>query len=200
MVDLKAAYDSISRPIMFELLRRFRVPPKLLRSIQNLHEGSEARIRFENGELSDSFKLEVGLKQGRVISPVLFSLYFGMVILVIPLCGTKGEAGTCHNEFDNFGITLLYNPLTKKYVKYCLNSNFKTDKNLHGKETEIVGEFPPYCRLLSWRSRTCAQRNQFFFGGDNDKRQAFLNACKISEVNSIKRGGDSSSSSGSDNL
>ena len=30
----------------------------------------------------------------------------------IPLCGTKGQAGTCHNEFDNYGITLLYNPLT----------------------------------------------------------------------------------------
>ena len=117
----------------------------------------------------------------------------------IPLCGTKGQAGTCHNEFDNFGITLLYNPLTKKYVKYCLNPDFKPDENLHGEETEITGEFPPYCRLLSWRSRTCAQRNQFFFGGDNDKRQAFLNACKISEVNSIKRGVDSSSS-GSDNL
>ena len=117
----------------------------------------------------------------------------------IPLCGTKGQAGTCHNEFDNFGITLLYNPLTKKYVKYCLNPDFKPNENLHGEETEITGEFPPYCRLLSWRSRTCTQRNQFFFGGDNDKRQDFLNACKLSEVNSIKRGGDSSSS-GSDNL
>ena len=82
----------------------------------------------------------------------------------IPLCGTKGEAGTCHNEFDNFGITLLYNPLTKKYVKYCLNPDFKPNENLHGEETEITGEFPPYCRLLSWRSRTCVDTRDVKMG------------------------------------
>ncbi len=98
----------------------------------------------------------------------------------IPLCGTKGQVGTCHNEFDNYAITLIYNPLSKKYVVYCLNRNFK-EGVLHNKEIEISGEFPPYRRLLAWRSRHCAQVNQFLFADNNSSHVDFLTACKFSE-------------------
>lgn len=104
----------------------------------------------------------------------------------IPLCGTHGEAGTCHNEFDNYQITLLYNPLKLKYVTYCFNPLFKT--HLHGKEIEISGMYPPYRRLLAWRSKYCVRKNQHFL--NEDLRQEFVSACNFSETSKSVDGGE----------
>ena len=41
--------------------------------------GSKARVNIY-GKLSDPFFLECGLKQGSVISPLLFNIFFGAII------------------------------------------------------------------------------------------------------------------------
>jgi hypothetical protein len=78
-VDLTKAYDTVQRPILWEILKWYGVPELLLRNIRQFHEGAEAKIRFENGELSEAFLLAVGLKQGAVFSPKLFSIFFGCI-------------------------------------------------------------------------------------------------------------------------
>ena len=36
----------------------------------------------------------------------------------IPLCGTLGTRGTCHDAFDNGSMTLVYDPFERKYCFY----------------------------------------------------------------------------------
>jgi hypothetical protein len=42
-----------------------------------------------------------------------------VLILKVPLCGTQGVPGTCHDYFDKYEIALLYNPSTRTF--YFLN-------------------------------------------------------------------------------
>ena len=75
----------------------------------------------------------------------------------IPLCGRLGEAETCHNEFDKFLMTLIYNPIKSIYKIYCFRTDFSNYISLNEKEVKIdpTNEYRPYARLLAWRSRFC---------------------------------------------
>lgn len=70
----------------------------------------------------------------------------------IPLCGTLGQKGTCRDLFDKYLISMLYNPLSKKYRIICLDST-ADQYRLHGNEVELKHE--PYTRLLAWRTKFC---------------------------------------------
>jgi hypothetical protein len=73
----------------------------------------------------------------------------------LPLCGTEGIYRTCHDEFDKFRITLLYNPLRAVYTIFCLDLANSPKADLHLRDINVDMNFPPYKRLLAWRTRKC---------------------------------------------
>ena len=78
-IDLTKAYDKVDRSILWVLLERLGVPSSFVNQIKAIHEGSKAVVR--NGKcFSDSFLLNVGLKQGSVFAPILFNIFFGAII------------------------------------------------------------------------------------------------------------------------
>ena len=99
MIDLSKAFDSVNRTILWELLKRIGIPPKLIRSIQNLQEGAKAKVKLNNGQFSESFPIEIGCKQGSCISPMLFNLYFAMVM----------KAAKRKFEDEHLGVEIEYN-------------------------------------------------------------------------------------------
>eukprot|EP00117_Sycon_ciliatum_P044125 scpid56613/ scgid31873/ LINE-1 reverse transcriptase homolog len=78
-VDLRKAYDSIPRTSLWSILSKLGVPPKMLKVIQSLHEGMSAAVRVSTAS-SDSFPVNNGLRQGCTLAPVLFNLYFAVVM------------------------------------------------------------------------------------------------------------------------
>ena len=78
-VDLRQAYDSIPRTSLWSILSKLGVPPKMLKVIQSLHEGMSAAMRVSTAS-SDSFPVNNGLRQGCTLAPVLFNLYFAVVM------------------------------------------------------------------------------------------------------------------------
>jgi hypothetical protein len=78
-VDLKKAYDVVDRSILWQVLKRFGLPDKLIRVIQAFHDGAQATVNVE-GQRGDSFMTTNGLKQGSVLSPMLFNIFFGAII------------------------------------------------------------------------------------------------------------------------
>ena len=61
------------------MLARFGVPEKMLIVIRQFHEGMRARVRTDNGEHSEWFDVTQGLRQGCVLSPLLFNIFFAAV-------------------------------------------------------------------------------------------------------------------------
>ncbi len=55
-------------------LRVYGVGGKLLEGVRSFYENASASVRM-NGELSESFNVEVGVRQGCVMSPWLFNIY-----------------------------------------------------------------------------------------------------------------------------
>ncbi len=72
-VDLEKAYDGVDRKGLWDTLRMYGVGRQLLEGIRS-YENASASV-WVNGELSESFKLEVGVRQGCMMSPWLFSIY-----------------------------------------------------------------------------------------------------------------------------
>ena len=52
-----------SRPLLWKILRRFGVPPKMVNTIRGFHDGMQAKVRI-NGSLSEPFEVNGGLRQG----------------------------------------------------------------------------------------------------------------------------------------
>lgn len=78
-MDLTKAYDRVDRGLLWKLLRRLDIPPKMLAVIESLHEGARGRVRID-GKSSDWFDLSIGLRQGAIFSPTLFNIFFGEII------------------------------------------------------------------------------------------------------------------------
>ncbi len=73
-MDLEKAYDRVDRKGLWETLRVYGVGGKLLEGVRSFYENASASVRV-NGELSESFKVKVGVRQGCVMSPWLFNIY-----------------------------------------------------------------------------------------------------------------------------
>ncbi len=73
-MNLEKAYDRVDRKGLWDTLRVHRVGGQLLEGIRSFYENSCASVQV-NGELNESFSVEVGVRQGCVMSPWLFNIY-----------------------------------------------------------------------------------------------------------------------------
>ena len=81
-IDLTTAYDSVDRSLLWDVLARFGVPPRMLTVIRRFHDGMQACVRLDDGECSDKFHVGQGLRQGCVLAPLLFNMFFTAVLRV----------------------------------------------------------------------------------------------------------------------
>ena len=66
-VDLQKAYDSVDRELLSKVLARAGVPSMMIDVICQFHDGMRARVRMDDGELSEWFEVTQGLRQGCVL-------------------------------------------------------------------------------------------------------------------------------------
>ena len=84
-VDLKKAYDSVDRELLWKVLTRAGVPNEMITIIRQFHDGMQARVCMDDGSLSEWFEVTQGLRQGCVLSPLLFNIFFAAVLEVVLL-------------------------------------------------------------------------------------------------------------------
>ena len=73
MLDLRKAYDTVSRDFLFEVMRYFGFADSFITMIRNLHHNTTARF-VVNGLLSDPIPVLTGIRQGCPLAPLLFLL------------------------------------------------------------------------------------------------------------------------------
>ena len=79
-IDLQKACDCVDRELLWEVFTRFGVPTKIITVIRQFHNGMRARVRTNDGEHSEWSDVTQGLRQGCVLSPLLFNMFFAAVI------------------------------------------------------------------------------------------------------------------------
>ena len=70
-VDLEKAFDTVPREIVMETLRWVGVPEAEARMLEGMYENTTARMVVGEGA-SEAFEVKIGLRQGSVLSPLLF--------------------------------------------------------------------------------------------------------------------------------
>ena len=79
MVDASKAFDRVYYGKLFDLLRKRKLPATVIRLL--LHMFTRQRMRAVwNGSASVSFSIENGVKQGGILSPILFCVYIDVLL------------------------------------------------------------------------------------------------------------------------
>ena len=81
-VDFKTAYDSIERSKLWNVLKRNNVKGKLFKAFHSMYSQVKACVRLK-GEVSNYIHCPIGLKQGCIASPLLFSFFINDLAEII---------------------------------------------------------------------------------------------------------------------
>ena len=73
-MDFKRAFDSVNRQKLWSVLKTNGLKGNLFKVIKSMYESVKACVRI-NGECTDYFECTEGLRQGCLLSPVLFSMF-----------------------------------------------------------------------------------------------------------------------------
>ena len=83
LIDLQKANNTVDRTLLWQVLTRIGVPPQVMVVIQQFYDGMRVGMRSYDGVSSDWFEVEQGLRQGCVLSPLLFNIFFAAVLNVV---------------------------------------------------------------------------------------------------------------------
>ena len=72
-VDYEKAFDSLDRDTLWKLLQHYGIPEKCISLIRSSYEDMACRV-IHAGQLTDSFMVKTGVRQGCLLSPFLFLL------------------------------------------------------------------------------------------------------------------------------
>ena len=78
-VDFTKGFDTVHRETLWKILRKIGCPNLFVDLIASLHKDMKVSVSLK-GELSKPFDVQNGVKQGCVLAPTLFSLFFSKVL------------------------------------------------------------------------------------------------------------------------
>ena len=78
-IDMKKAFDMVKHSLLFRKLIERNLPPIFTRLLIVMYISQTAKVKWEN-DLSDSFSITNGIKQGAVLSAILFCVYIDDLI------------------------------------------------------------------------------------------------------------------------
>lgn len=114
-VDLIKAYDMINRKLLFHIIKAF-FPLKFANAIISTMDEATAQIQL-NGKLLEKFITKCGLKQGSILSPILFDLYLSIITKI------------CHAVYNRKNIRGIQLSIDKKN-DFISKPKTKTSNNI----------------------------------------------------------------------
>lgn len=78
-IDFKQAYDSVNRNALWSAMVELGLPTKYIRLVRASLVGAKSCVRVQN-DLSETFAVTCGLRQGDALSPILFNIALEKVI------------------------------------------------------------------------------------------------------------------------
>ena len=85
-VDLRKAYETIYRNILWQKLNKIRINGNFYQSLKSVYENVKCSVHI-NGHYTDWFDVSSGLKQCCLLSPLIFNLYINDLTLALEAVG-----------------------------------------------------------------------------------------------------------------
>ena len=123
-LDLKKAFDTVIRKILFYKLSTAGIRGKILRVIQNLFTSNPANVSID-GFLSPEFTINRGVLQGSKLGPILFNLFINDLLEELNLSNHGATIGQIHVAALGFAddiVLISDNPRKLQYLLDMCNS------------------------------------------------------------------------------
>ena len=88
-VDFKKAFDSVNRNSLWAVLRKTGVNGKMYLALRSIYDSVLASVR-DKGRYTDYFHCPKGVKQGCLLSPLLFSFFINELAIEVSKTGRHG--------------------------------------------------------------------------------------------------------------
>ena len=147
-IDLTKAFDTVIRDLLWNILHKFGCPPTFTAILQQFHTGMCAQDAMA-GSQSSSFPVEVGVKQGCVLAPIIFNLH---LVAITHVSHRDLQSSDC------FGIE--YRPDGGLFNQRHLQAKTKTSEMISASQYADNAAFPSITadvlqRSLDVMSETC---------------------------------------------
>ena len=147
VMDMTKAFDKVQHSKLFWKLVDKGIPPIYIRILLIMYEKQQAAVRWNN-ILSETFPMSNGVKQGAVMSPILYCVYTDCLLKLLRTkktgCWVNGEyvgivayaddllllsptldglqdmIRTCENYGNDHNLTFSTNPIINKCKTKCL--------------------------------------------------------------------------------
>ncbi len=90
MLDASKAFDRPRYDKLFEIMRKRKFPPMIVRVLMDMYTRQKARTTWSN-QYSEYFGVQNGIRQGGIISPLLYTIYADELVRRL-----KDEGLGCH--------------------------------------------------------------------------------------------------------
>ncbi|VDP74422.1 unnamed protein product [Schistosoma curassoni] len=103
-IDYEKVFDSVDRTTLWKLLRYYSVSQKIVNTTQNSYDGLHCKI-VHGGQLTDSFEVKTGVRQGCLLSPFHFLLVIDWIMKTSTSEGKRGIQWTSRIQLDDLDFT-----------------------------------------------------------------------------------------------
>ena len=74
-VDFKKAFDSINHKLLWSCLRHIGIRQRMLAVLQSMYSSASSCVKISGNKATAPFKCQKGVRQGCILSPLLFTLF-----------------------------------------------------------------------------------------------------------------------------
>ena len=158
LVDLSKAFDKVNKHVLFRKLYETDMNPKFIKILRCMYDNSFVRTKFNNF-VGDSWQIGNGVRQGGILSPLLFSFYVDEIINLLtqlPVgCAIDGYKTNIICFADDMiimapscrGLQILLDTLSGIAKKLCLTFNIDKSQYIIFKNGKSTGNSDPKVTL-----------------------------------------------------
>ena len=89
-IDYRRCFDNINRLALFTVLNRYGINGKFLDALKSIYSSVKSAVKVNNNNVTDFFNCPIGLKQGCILSPILFNIFISEVSTNLNKSGIHG--------------------------------------------------------------------------------------------------------------
>lgn len=163
-LDSSKAFDKVEYCKLFKLLLDRKIPPHVIRILLNMYTNQQIRVLW-NGIYSYGFAVKNGVKQGAIVSPILFCVYLDVLLVELQAadvgCFISNRFAAALAYADDIILLAPSARAMRRMLYICDRFGEKYDVTFNNKKSKCINFTP----LSKARSVTAPQPS-FEIGGN----------------------------------